>query len=85
LNPHARILVAIPLGFYIHTSRLPAGVVLGLWFIMQLLSTTFSAGLGGVAFGAHVGGFNIGLVLISVFRRKGVRLFSPEPCNRRHY
>lgn len=83
LYPHARILVAIPFGFYIHTTRLPAGIVLGFWFVLQLLSSAFSTGEGGVAFGAHIGGFITGMALILIFRRKGVRLFRPGRHSRR--
>lgn len=78
LYPHARILVAIPLGFYLHTTRLPAGLVLGLWFILQLINSAFTGDQGGVAFGAHIGGFLTGMALIPLFRRKGVRLFAPR-------
>lgn len=82
LYPHARILVAVPLGFYIFTTRLPAGVVLGLWFLLQLINSAFTVGEGGVAFGAHIGGFVMGMALIPFFRRKGVRLFAPARRNR---
>ena len=78
LYPHARILVAIPFGFYLHTTRLPAGTVLGLWFILQLINTTFAGDQGGIAFGAHIGGFLMGMAFIPFFRRKGVHLFAPR-------
>ena len=78
LYPHARVLVAVPLGFYIHTTRMPAGWVLGFWFGLQLLSSLLASNQeGGVAFGAHIGGFVAGMALIPLFRRKGVRLFAP--------
>ena len=78
LFPHARVLVAIPLGFYIHTMRLSAAWVLGFWFTMQLLSSVLAGGQqGGVAFRAHLGGFVIGAALIPFFKRRGVRLFHP--------
>ena len=78
LFPHARVLVAIPLGFYIHTMRLSATWVLGFWFTMQLLSSVLAGGQqGGVAFRAHLGGFVIGAALIPFFKRRGVRLFHP--------
>jgi membrane associated rhomboid family serine protease len=76
LYPHARVLVAIPFGFYLHTTRLPAGIVLAMWFGLQLLSNAMSgAAEGGVAFRAHIGGFIAGMVLISFFKRRNVRLF----------
>ena len=82
LYPHARVLVAIPLGFYIHTARLPAAWVLGFWFVIQLLSSVLAgAQQGGVAFRAHLGGFILGAMLIPFFKRKGIKLFHP---GRRH-
>jgi membrane associated rhomboid family serine protease len=61
-----------------HSARLPAGWVLGFWFVLQLLySFAHSGQQGGVAWGAHVGGFLAGMLLIPVFRRRGVRLFAP--------
>ena len=78
LYPHARVLVAIPLGFYLYTPKLPAAWVLVFWFVMQLLSGALAgAQEGGVAFHAHVGGFIAGAILILFFRRRGVRLFNP--------
>lgn len=79
LYPHARVLVAIPLGLYVHTTRLPASWVLGFWFLIQLLSTALAgAQQGGVAFRAHVGGFVLGAILIPFFKRKDVKLFHPK-------
>ena len=79
LYPHARILVVVPLGFIIQTVRLPAGVVLLLWFGMQFFSNMLTpAGQGGVAFRAHIGGFVAGMLLVSVFKRRGFRLFHPQ-------
>ena len=76
LYPHARVLVLIPLGFIMQTVRLPASVVLILWFGLQLVSNLFAApGSGGVAFRAHIGGFVAGVLLVFVFKKRGVRLF----------
>ena len=77
LHPHAKVLVAIPFGFILHTMRLPAGLVLALWFGLQLLSNTVTQGGGGVAFRAHIGGFIAGMVLVALFKRRNVRLFAP--------
>jgi len=78
LFPHARILVAIPLGFYVHTTRIKAYWVLGFWFVMQLISSAFSGDQqGGVAFGAHIGGFIAGMVLVPFFKYSNVKLFAP--------
>lgn len=78
LYPHARILTLIVLGFFIRTIYLPAMVVLGLWFVLQLVNSWLSSGAqGGVAWGAHIGGFVAGMVFIPLFKNKDHRLFSP--------
>jgi membrane associated rhomboid family serine protease len=80
LFPHAQVLVLIPLGIFTRLMYVPAAVVLGLWFVMQVLSGGMSLGRegGGVAFFAHIGGFLAGMALIGFFKRPGVRLFSPQ-------
>ena len=82
LYPHARVLVLIPLGFFSRLMYVPAGVVLGLWILMQVLSGGMSLGNqgGGVAFFAHIGGFIAGMVLIGFFKDPHVKFFNP-----RHY
>lgn len=76
LFPHARVLVAIPFGFYVHTVYLPAMLVLGVWFAIQLVSSlNVNPVQGGVAWFAHVGGFVTGLVLIPLFRYRHIRLW----------
>ena len=78
LFPHARVLVGIPFGFYLHTLYLPAVWVLGFWFGLQLLSVALAdTSGGGVAWLAHVGGFVAGMALIPLFKRRGVRLWAP--------
>jgi membrane associated rhomboid family serine protease len=78
LFPRARIHVVIPLGFYFQQARLPAMWVLLFWFALQLLSNVFQGKAGsGVAFGAHIGGFVAGLVLIPIFKYRSVRLLNP--------
>lgn len=77
LFPRATVLVIMPgLG----TTRVAAGVVLGMWFVMQLLSGGMSIGStgGGVAFFAHIGGFVAGMALIGLFKRPDVRFFAPS-------
>ena len=49
-------------------TTVPAYVALGLWIVYQLvLGYLTSAGTGGVAYAAHIGGFVAGLALIKVF------------------
>ena len=71
--PRARVLVAVPIVFYITTFRLPAVFVLGLWFLTQLISGFTSLGVavsGGVAWFAHIGGFVVGVLLVWLFKRR---------------
>jgi len=65
LYPGSRVLSIIPLGFVWFTRELPAWLVLGFWFVLQLMSGLGALGMqqtGGVAYAAHVGGFIFGLV-----------------------
>jgi len=77
LFPHAHVLVGLPLGFYVHTWRWPAGLVLSVWFLLQLVSSLFASGDGGIAFRAHLGGFVAGLLLIPLFKRSEIPLRLP--------
>jgi membrane associated rhomboid family serine protease len=71
--PQARIAVFIPLFFFLGATYIPAVVLIGIWFIMQLFTGVASIGYatgggGGIAWGAHVGGFVAGLLLVNLFR-----------------
>ena len=70
LYPGARVDMLIVLGFYVTRASVPAVVVLGYWFLLQVLGglPSIAAEGGGVAFWAHVGGFASGYVLSFVFR-----------------
>jgi membrane associated rhomboid family serine protease len=75
LYPRSRVLTLIP-WIFIQIVELPAVVVLGFWFLMQLVNagaiaaTVGSRGGGGVAFGAHVAGFVAGAAAIFLFKRR---------------
>lgn len=70
LFPGSRVLTLVPIFIFIRLMYLPAVVVLGLWFLYQLLlSRAAGAGGGGIAFFAHIGGFAAGILLIWFFRR----------------
>ncbi|RKX17909.1 MAG: rhomboid family intramembrane serine protease [Candidatus Zixiibacteriota bacterium] len=62
LFPKARVLTLMFLFYFIRMIYLPAKVVLGFWFVYQIIMSVFSAGDGGggVAWLAHVGGFAFG-------------------------
>ena len=77
-HPRAKVLVLIPLGFFSQIVKIPAIFVLGIWFILQFVNSGFtSSSGGGVAYGAHIGGFVFGAVAILFFnrgvKRKAVR------------
>ena len=66
LYPQSRVQTIIPLGYFMRITVVPASIVLGLWFVLQLFSGFLSLGgpdVGGVAFWAHIGGFVTGVVL----------------------
>lgn len=69
-HPRAKVLVLIPLGFFTQIIKVPAIFVLGIWFILQFVSSAFSSSSGGgVAYGAHIGGFIFGAIAILFFNR----------------
>ena len=72
--PRAKVYTVLFLGYLIHWVTIPAVVVLGFWFIIQLISGlgsfSYGAGSGGVAFFAHIGGFVAGALLIRFFKQR---------------
>jgi membrane associated rhomboid family serine protease len=72
--PRARVLSSI--WFFIifwDVIRVPAVILLGLWFVMQLFSGVSSASdQAGVAWFAHIGGFIAGLLFIRYFEKKSI-------------
>jgi membrane associated rhomboid family serine protease len=82
LWPKARVWVLVPFLFFIPL-RLPAWIVLGLWFVLQAF---YAAGYGvsdagTVAYPAHVVGFVVGLLLAIPLRSNTPPLVTP-PRNR---
>ncbi len=67
LYPKVRVHILVFLIFIFRTS-VPAWVMLGYWFLLQLLGAGTGESAGGVAVWAHVGGFLAGAVLIALFR-----------------
>ena len=68
--PRARITTLIFLGFFITTINVPALVIIGIFFIQNLISgfaslqtaAKMSVESGGVAYWAHLGGFIVGMI-----------------------
>lgn len=80
--PRARVVTLVPL-FYLFTfMSLPAVFVLGFWFVLQLFQGAASIGAevtsGGVAYGAHVGGFVAGAILIKLLPSRKVERRQPS-------
>jgi membrane associated rhomboid family serine protease len=78
--PRRRVLTLV-IFFFITVVSLPAVVVLGFWFVLQVISGLLELGQrvgvgSGVAFWAHIGGFGFGAILALLFfpkERLGVR------------
>lgn len=70
LYPRSRVLTLLIFGFFIRLTYIPAVIVLGFWGILQLFQGLLAlggpAGMGGIAFWAHIGGFVFGLLLARV-------------------
>lgn len=71
LFPRGMVRVATFFFFFPILFRLPAIVVIGLWFLIQLISGYALLGVtsaaSGTAYFAHIGGFIAGLILVSLF------------------
>ncbi len=69
--PRARIITLVPVFVFLTTLEIPAVLLLVYWFVIQFFSGFMSIGYsqvsqGGIAWFAHVGGFVVGMLLISV-------------------
>jgi membrane associated rhomboid family serine protease len=73
LFPRARVDVLLIIVFFIRIVPVPAWAMLGLWFGFQIFGGfTAQAGVGGVAYWAHAGGFLVGLALtLPLWLRRG--------------
>ena len=71
--PRDRIRTLLFLGWFIQVTVLPASLLIGIWFVIQLFSqvgsvvTTQSGQSGGVAYMAHIGGLIFGFVTARLF------------------
>jgi membrane associated rhomboid family serine protease len=70
--PRARIHVLVFIVFFITTLKMPAIVVLGLWFLVQAVNGLISLQMqasGGVAWFEHIGGFAAGFSFMAITSR----------------
>ena len=69
LYPRARVVTVVFIIIIFTVVTLPALLVLGVWFLLQLLPAFAepSGSGGGVAYFAHIGGFVFGLIAIKLF------------------
>ena len=68
--PRDKIRALVFLGWYVTTTVVPAMVLVGLWFIVQLFSEVGAVANvqnGGVAYLAHIGGFVVGMATARLF------------------
>ncbi|WP_343079728.1 rhomboid family intramembrane serine protease [Ostreiculturibacter nitratireducens] len=84
LFPKARVDVLLVFVIFFRVVVLPAWMMLGLWFLMQLLSgVAVDASMGGIAYWAHAGGFLTGLALtVPVWLRRGARSYWDRTAGR---
>ena len=81
-HPKAKVIVLIPLGFFSQIVKIPALYVLGFWFVLQFINSSLSSSEGGgVAYGAHIGGFIFGAIAILFFNKKNKPLLKSSKKN----
>lgn len=68
LFPRRRIGLFLPLGVYLQFARVPALLVIGSWFTLQLLYTAFGPINAAVAWWTHLAGFALGLIFALLTR-----------------
>ena len=70
--PRDRIRSLLLIGWFVTITQIPAALLIGFWFVIQLFSQIGSVAdvqSGGVAYMAHVGGFIFGAIFARLFER----------------
>ncbi|MCB2188006.1 MAG: rhomboid family intramembrane serine protease [Deltaproteobacteria bacterium] len=80
LYPRARVVVLVWFIFIVQLVRIPAVIVLGVWFFLQVINLTGPDT--STAWLAHIGGFIAGMFLVKRFLPRGRRPVAP-PWRRR--
>ena len=79
LRPRANVVVLVWIIILVRLISVPAVILLGIWFGLQLLSAlSMDPGEPGVAFWAHVGGFIVGMMLVLAMRPRAVVVMQPR-------
>jgi membrane associated rhomboid family serine protease len=71
LFPRARLGLVLPLGMFLEFVRIPAPLLIGFWFLLQIAFTFVGPAFGAVAWWAHIVGFVAGL-LFALFSKSAV-------------
>ena len=70
LYPRAKILTLLPIFFFYTYVEVPAFIFLGIWFLFQfVIAAAFAGHPGGIAWGAHIGGFLFGIVFLKILEK----------------
>jgi len=69
--PRSKILTLIPIFIFFPLVEVPAVFFLGVWFLFQFLNAASTAGQGGIAWWAHIGGFIFGIIFLRLFLSLG--------------
>lgn len=74
--PRDKIRTILMIGWYIRVTFIPAALLIGFWFVVQLLSlgAVTSLQTGGVAYLAHIGGMIFGAITVRLFEDPRRRL-----------
>jgi membrane associated rhomboid family serine protease len=68
LFPSSRIGLFLPLGLYLQFARVPALLVIGSWFTLQLVYSAFGPITGAVVWWTHLAGFVLGFIIAMLAR-----------------
>lgn len=86
LYPRSRVLTLVTIIFFWEIIELPAILLLGFWFLLQLVSAgavavtaSTGGGGGGIAFMAHVAGFLTGIAAVFVLKRPQSQVWDDSP------
>jgi membrane associated rhomboid family serine protease len=78
--PRDRIRSVLIIFIFVTVARIPAVLLIGFWFLIQLVDAGAVANVqtGGVAYLAHVGGFIFGVVTARLFEHRRRNTWRPD-------